>query len=801
MFSKPSAGADLLGDDAQGAASSSVHDSSAEIGNKRNQLANTNRSNADLERNRADLEQQNASNSSQLQQLESELSLARAKYEEETKVVAELRIRVGEQTAKLRQLQGDVISAQSDLTARKMEKDELEQSYLRDKEEVRGLQKRMKELEDEKTGIKLLLEKVKKDARQQKGMVSIAKKQLSTAEGSRDGLQQELRDAEQLNTAEEMQVSPAAAAPRALSPEATGASQRSHNPFDRFARKRSTGSNSGSEYATPVAGSPAKVGGAVGAAALGGVAAAVLSGHHGGSIDEQAGPNFGLPLGRASEFDAFGAHIGQAAPAAAPANTDPFGASTDAGTGATGAGFGDSFDTRSGPENPSDFDAAFADFDTGADVPAPQAQLESQAPIHGDATGPQDLGAGAVPLGVTKSSALEALPRPEAERTASTQALPPSSAPASPPLDAPNAGSPEDSQTTPTAARVADAGAESSDEDEGPEDLEGPRRGFAATPDRGMSPPAVEASTMTRSPPASVMSAHHEEAQPKTRRSAPPPPAVRSPQASSPVAVGSADPFAPAVTSPVILPTTTSPRPSVTLERTTSPTTLDQPQPPSMSHPPGMPQPPSQLEQDPFGGPSTSSFAQQQQQQPGGAAANQFDDDGEFDFSDMPPTSAPAPAAAQHQAPAPANASFDDEFANFDDEFDRTPSQFNTGSDNTNSTLQSYEVVQSPNQNVGTSNTDEWGFSGVGGGGPQPPQAGGFANFSFDDAFGAPAQQPTASAAAVPGPPAAFDDAFGAPVPVNAALASAAASGAPHAPAPDTFSFDDAFGNDFAGNR
>lgn len=803
MFSQAPASADLLGDDGHGAAISSVPDTSAEIGNKRNQLANTTRSVADLERNRADLEQQSSSNTAQLEQLESELSTARAKYGEETKLVAELRIRVGEQTDKLRQLQADVISAQSDLTARKMEKDELEQAFLRDKEEVRGLQKRMKELEDEKTGLKLLLEKVKKDARQQKGMVSIAKKQLSTAEGSRDSLQQELRDAEKQAVDDNTQASPTVettaapralspetfATPRVLSPEATGTSHRSYNPFDRYSRKRSNGSASGSfsDHPTSLA-TPALAG----AGAVGGVTAAILAADHSGSPEESSNINqhsFVAPATTdMSDVDAFGAPVGEFASAPGPASSDPFRMDgSEAATAITGPGFGDSFNTAThnyptaeataGANQGSDFDAAFADFDVNENGISPESvQSNSHVPNSDDgATALQSPGATSVPVGITKSSAMEAglqpeALRPEAERTASTQALPPTSAPASPPTGTNMTAPLSDNQPAPAFEEVrADS---SDDEDEGPEDLEGPRQGYsAATPEPPMSPSAAEPSHFSKSQSAGgAMSVPLEDGHQKTRRSAPPPPVVRSPGAASPPTTDAVDPFGPAITSfPMTVP------PVAVSPRATSPPsgTIS----PKKAGPPvGLPE-----AQDPFGG-SSASFSRQDPPI-GGAQAAQFDDEGDFDFSDLP-----IPASTQKPSQAPAASSFDDEFANFDEDFDKAPSQLNSSPDNSNSILQSYEVVPSPRQDTGAPNLDEWGLSS----GTNAPAAGGFSTFSFDDAFEQP-QQPTTHGEAGQQ---SFDDAFGAS---QAAAPKDVFS--KDASSNDAFAFDDTFGGDFPPGR
>ncbi|ORY34230.1 hypothetical protein BCR39DRAFT_445114, partial [Naematelia encephala] len=246
---------DLLDDE-----SASVPDNSAEVGNKQNELNNTQRGLEELTKTRSELEKSTASSAAQLEELQSKLSEARVKHEAESKAVADLRVRVEEQSARSKQLNADFISAESDLSAMRSEKDELEQALLADKEEVRGLQKRIKEVDEEKATLKTLLEKLRKEARQQKGMVTITKKQLSTAEASRDAVKQDIADAENTTEAEPLPSSDAPfspatlstaasialpSTPQALSPAPTGASQRSKNPFSMLRSPQPTESSSG----------------------------------------------------------------------------------------------------------------------------------------------------------------------------------------------------------------------------------------------------------------------------------------------------------------------------------------------------------------------------------------------------------------------------------------------------------------------------------------------------------------------------------------------------------------------------
>lgn len=152
------------------------------MANAKNQLESTQRSLTNAQTDRAKLEASAAESAAQLAQLESQLASAKAQYQTETKLVADLQVRQREQLANINQTRGELVTAESDLSALRAEKAEIEGSVLRDKEDIRALQRQLKEVGDGNTAIKAEIEKIKKDARQQKGMLAIAKKQLATAE-------------------------------------------------------------------------------------------------------------------------------------------------------------------------------------------------------------------------------------------------------------------------------------------------------------------------------------------------------------------------------------------------------------------------------------------------------------------------------------------------------------------------------------------------------------------------------------------------------------------------------------------
>lgn len=189
---------DLLGDDDEPtqAASPPLQDRSAEIGNVKNQLSSTNRSLETTQAERESMERVLSEQAVQLSALQTQLSSAKAAYETETKLSATLRERFNNQAADIQKAREELIRAESDLSAVRVEKAEVEGAVLRDKEEVRDLQRRMTEVGMEVETLKAEVEKAKKEAKQQKGLLAIAKKQLATREAERARVQKELEDAQ-----------------------------------------------------------------------------------------------------------------------------------------------------------------------------------------------------------------------------------------------------------------------------------------------------------------------------------------------------------------------------------------------------------------------------------------------------------------------------------------------------------------------------------------------------------------------------------------------------------------------------
>lgn len=189
---------DLLGDDDETHVASPPlqEDKSAEIGNAQNQVNSTSRSLATAQADRAALEATLANQAAQLSALQTQLTTAKAAYETETKLLTGLRERQAVQTADINKTREELIRAESDLSAVRVEKAEVEGAFLRDKEEVRALQRKMVEVGGQVEVLKVDVEKSKKEAKQQKGLLAIARKQLSTKEAERAKVEKDFAEAQ-----------------------------------------------------------------------------------------------------------------------------------------------------------------------------------------------------------------------------------------------------------------------------------------------------------------------------------------------------------------------------------------------------------------------------------------------------------------------------------------------------------------------------------------------------------------------------------------------------------------------------
>ncbi|KAH9447005.1 hypothetical protein MJO28_015983 [Puccinia striiformis f. sp. tritici] len=208
-------------------------DDGARLGNLVNQLSSNENGLSTLRDERSRLETETGSTAEQIKTLELKLSTVRQAHQTELPIVEELRRRQVDQRSTISKLTSDVITAESEFSSLKLEKEQIEGNILRDKEEIRDMKKRMSSLEEETQRLKSNLEILKKDSRLQKGLIAIGKKQVLTVEGQKADISKEVDDLTQqissVTLPHEASRAPSPGVPPNLIP-----SQKSTNPFERM---------------------------------------------------------------------------------------------------------------------------------------------------------------------------------------------------------------------------------------------------------------------------------------------------------------------------------------------------------------------------------------------------------------------------------------------------------------------------------------------------------------------------------------------------------------------------------------
>lgn len=469
-------------------------DQSAEYGNKSIQLNSTQKAVDDLQSKRGNLESSVSQNAASLAELETRLTTVRSTHDTESRLVKELEARRDKQAVELKDLRDGLISAESELSRLKGEKDEIEQQVMHDREEVRETKKKMGDVQTALTALKAEVEKLRKEGRQQKGMVAIAKKQLSTAETehektSLEKTQLEQQPAQVAEAEDEAPFATSAAPSTERSAPAVpggfesvvspGGSVRSNNPFDRFKgssspavaspmeqpREQQQSSEQSSSGLGAIAG-----GAAAGiAAATAGVGAMLLGESH-DDKDKATSEQQTVPASREME-DPWATSSGPVAVTSNQPSADGFDDT-----------FGDDFapTTNTASQGLSSHNAAFDDAFSGFDdAPSQQQQQHSrddptpfEPPTHSSEPAHVE---DSTDTGGSMASDLPTA-APTADQVATDEDVSPVNA-----LETPAVASSLDKGKAPIRGDQDDDASLSSDDDdgddEGPEDLENPRYG------------------------------------------------------------------------------------------------------------------------------------------------------------------------------------------------------------------------------------------------------------------------------------------------------------------------------------
>jgi len=248
---------DLLGD-ADPEVSQRLTEETTELANLSNQVGNLSSQMKEVQGNRAAAEQELSQGTQQKRDFEARLSQLRGLYEQEVKDVKVLNERLTASRNETKKIQQEMAMLDGSYQDLQSQHQQAAAALEADQQENATLKERIRQMNTELTQLKPQLDKAKADARQQKGLVAINKKQLATNEAERDRLKAETeaaaREAEEARLEAEEQersalqpvTSPAAvpspvgvASPPAISsaaavasPAASLASQ-STNPFFR----------------------------------------------------------------------------------------------------------------------------------------------------------------------------------------------------------------------------------------------------------------------------------------------------------------------------------------------------------------------------------------------------------------------------------------------------------------------------------------------------------------------------------------------------------------------------------------
>ncbi|KAL9111579.1 MAG: hypothetical protein Q9227_004067 [Pyrenula ochraceoflavens] len=239
---------DLLGD-ADPEISGKLTQETSELANLSNQVGTLSKQMQDVQGNRASTERELSQSSQQKKDFESRLSQLRSMYQKEVQDVKSLEERLAASRNDVKNLQQEMAMIDGSYQDLKNQHQQIASALEADQRENASLKDKIREINNDVSQLKPQLEKMRSDARQQKGLVAINKKQLSTNEGERDRLQSEIENEKKEAEERERSIPPApSASSNVLSPAASVASQNT-NPFFR----RTTSTTSEAAAATPAA--------------------------------------------------------------------------------------------------------------------------------------------------------------------------------------------------------------------------------------------------------------------------------------------------------------------------------------------------------------------------------------------------------------------------------------------------------------------------------------------------------------------------------------------------------------------
>ncbi|POS76531.1 UBA/TS-N domain-containing protein [Diaporthe helianthi] len=231
---------DLLGDsEPQTQAKGNDMNETMELANLSNQISTLSKSMQDVAGQRNATQNELTQSSQQKKNFEQRLAQLRTMYENQAKEVRDLQDKLNASRNETKKLQAESLALDGQLHDLQTQYQTVATALQADQQENSNLKEKIRAVNAEVASLKPQIEKLKSEARQQKGLVAINKKQLTTNEGERDKLKTEAEDLtkENLELARQLSQSPPPnPPPQVASPALSNAS--GSNPF--FRRTGST---------------------------------------------------------------------------------------------------------------------------------------------------------------------------------------------------------------------------------------------------------------------------------------------------------------------------------------------------------------------------------------------------------------------------------------------------------------------------------------------------------------------------------------------------------------------------------
>ncbi|KAL2143651.1 hypothetical protein VTI28DRAFT_10158 [Corynascus sepedonium] len=228
---------DLLGD-TEPDISKNLNSDSTELANLSNQIGSLTKQVQDVQSQRTATQNELSQSSAQKKNFEQRLSQLRAMYEKEAQDVRALETQLTTSKNETKKLQAEYAMVDASYQELQNQHRQLFTALQADQQENANLMEKIRTVNAEIAQLKPQIEKLKSEARQQKGLVAINKKQLATNEGERDKLKNEAEELTKSNEELARQASASSSSPPAqvASPALSTAS--ANNPF--FRRTGST---------------------------------------------------------------------------------------------------------------------------------------------------------------------------------------------------------------------------------------------------------------------------------------------------------------------------------------------------------------------------------------------------------------------------------------------------------------------------------------------------------------------------------------------------------------------------------